>query len=247
VAGGTSDVGTRGRTAHEDGAVSDDARIKNKEQMIFSFEMPDLKDGSPGLTFREGGHGRHGWTSLSDGSEGSILPASIDTNNNDDGWYILLKNDDADYKAEYCTTEPISYGGILYFATFREQKIQAGTTSLCDTGKIDGQSRLWALGMDTGAATRWGDGDSKSLKFDGIKITGFTQSLSGGTPAIVVTYEVMDVSSAESGINTNVSNEDNLSRVSGMDAMVIKTPSAGGGRTPVTSNDQVVDYWLLNN
>jgi hypothetical protein len=88
----------------------------------------------------------------------------------------------------------------------------------------------------------WGDGNDKYLVFEGLKFTGFTELDNGD---LLVQYHNLNRNSpvADESIDSNVAKEDALSRVPNMDALIIHMPGSGGGKSNVTSNDGVVNYW----
>ncbi|MDR3279563.1 MAG: hypothetical protein LBT23_03530 [Synergistaceae bacterium] len=229
IAGGTSDVGGR-----------NGERLTNEEQMIFSFKMPNLETGTMST--------RAIWTSLSrdlpnDGIDVNKIPP-------DEGWYIPLQAGNADYAAEYVTTQPLMFGGVLYVATFRERKTDINNASLCDSGKVLGISRLYAVEMDTGKAGMWGnDEPTKFLEFDGLKFIGFTLSQRGNIATLLITYNVLDKNAADLSKRRHTDDEGTLNDVEGLDALS-QTLGSGDGSPPIgriTSNDSVLNYWLYNN
>jgi hypothetical protein len=232
-----------GGTANAGGIGED--QVQNKEQMIFSFLMPSLADDSPGLSSRAGDiNGGSGWTELLPDEGDSGIQRDL----GNDGWYIKLAPADAEYGAEYASVKPIMFGGNVYAATFREQLL---TTSggLCDTGTVIGESRLYAMGMDTGIAAQWSDDSKKYLTFNGIKITGFTLSSTGSVDTIIFTYSVLDAVTAENSINTNLNAEKNngLSKVEGdVNAVQIRLYNSSTVKSPLTSNDTLINYWRFS-
>ncbi|MDR1019380.1 MAG: hypothetical protein LBL73_01360 [Synergistaceae bacterium] len=227
VAGGTSNVGTKGKTD------SIDTMIHNKDQLIFSFKLPEMADkDSPdyGMTRRRE------WTSLSaaDGGDG-IDPG-------DKGWYIELERAGASYNDEYVTTAPLMLNGKLYIATFQEMKYESGSAA-CDTGQKNGRARLYTVAMDTGRAGMWNGGNDKYLQFDGIKITGFTHSEKGQKETLIATYELLNIADAASSIHDAVESEESVSSLEGMNALLLTNVGGSVRTTSVTSNDQVVNYW----
>ncbi|MDR1134034.1 MAG: hypothetical protein LBL05_07700, partial [Synergistaceae bacterium] len=230
VAGGTSNVGTKGKM--------DDFNpmIPNKDQLIFSFKLPEMADDeSPnyGMTRRSE------WTRVKAddedaGADGIAL--------GDKGWYIQLKRTDGTYNDEYVTTAPLMLNGKLYIATFQEKKVESGP-SLCDTGQKNGRARLYVLAMDTGMAGMWNGGHSKYLQFDGIKITGFTHSEKGQKETIIATYELLNGADATTTINNAVANEESVKSLATLNALLLTDVGGSVRTTTVISNDQVVNYW----
>jgi hypothetical protein len=235
IAGGTSNVGGRG---HSDAF---DAMIRNKEQMIFCFKMPELREPTDGMTYRDGRGGDNPglWTSLDADDAKSEMNAS----NGDEGWYIPLRKATAGYNAEYVTTRPIMFGGNLYAATFREKVIDSESDKLCESGEVLGESRLYAIEMDSGKAGMWDGGEKKYLTFDGIKITGFTTSMTG-RPTLFITYNILDRAAANLSINSATDGEKYLSRSEGdLDFMSLTLTDKSDNPPPITSNDGVINYW----
>ncbi|MCL2683628.1 MAG: hypothetical protein FWE55_00140 [Synergistaceae bacterium] len=240
VGGGTANIGGLNNVV-----------IENHEQMLFCFTLPKLSDlggESPGLTSRGGdinrGSGRTGWTKLypDDG------PGGIDLDAGHDGWFIALTEENAEYFNEYATVKPIIVGGYMYAATFRQKKLTTGE-GLCDIGSITGESRLYAVEMDTGKAARWSDDSKKYITFDGLKFTGFTHSKIGAVETLVITYSALDDFEASSSVDENIKREEEtgLSRVQGFQEnsaiQLILTSPSSAIRSPVTLNDGVVNYW----
>jgi hypothetical protein len=214
------------------GLADGEQHIYNKSQMIFAFEMPDVKNGE--MTTRDR------WTELDADPFGGMDPKIAD---GDEGWYIPLQIATSSYHDEYTTTRPVLFQGMLFVATFREAKISLSDPGACESTNINGTTRLYALLLDSGQSVLWGDAGRKYLEFDGIKITGFTLSKSGDTPVLLVSYQELDKAAAEQDITTNTGNEESLSKVDGMNALAIMLPTGSGFRTNVTSNDGVVNYW----
>jgi hypothetical protein len=202
--------------------------------MIFSFVMPDLKDGEMAK--------RADWTRI-DADVGNATAAS-----GVDGWYIPLRGASAGQLGdEYVTARPVLFGGSVYVATFQEDLISAGDTGECVQSGLAGTSRLYALSLETGGSSMWGgDSPKKYLEFDGIKIVSFTVSEKGENSTLVAAYQVLDQGLANTDINNYTKGEEKeetLSKVDGLDALVVRMSSGGGGRSKVTSNDVVVNYW----
>jgi hypothetical protein len=227
VAGGTSNVGTKGKT------VDNDTMIRNADQSIFCFKMPELwDDDSPNYGMSKRGQ----WTSLdADDADDTMVSGAR-------GWYIPLKTANASYDAEYVTTRPEMINGKLYIATFQE-KFDDGGNALCDTGQKNGLARLYTLSVDTGGAATWDRG--KYLDFKGIKITGFTYS-EKGKDTLFVHYVRLNGNDASVSISDVTSEEDNISEAD-PNTLEITELSGNGGEAEdedeLTSNDQVVNYW----
>jgi hypothetical protein len=232
VAGGTADV-TRADPQRGDDSSQ---RMRNKSQMIFAFAMPDLA----------GGHmaKRDDWAKLDPEKGDSGISGKHE------GWYIPLAKEDKKngWKGEYVTARPELSGGMLYATAFRQSTVNINANKLCDVAKINGESRLYALSLETGQAALWGNGNKKYLRFDGIKITGLTVSRKGGAQSLLVSYEVLDKDAAERGINLNTGAEESLAKVDGMDALALKMPDGDNIRkSSVKNNDSVVEYWKMWN
>jgi hypothetical protein len=243
VAGGTSDVGTKGVIRNEDGNKTYDAKLKNKEQLIFCFRLPDMYSGE-GPSYRGGYAGvSNGWTSL-DSEDGN---AGINLDAEHDGWYIPLRHGVAGYEDEYVTTQPIMFGGNLYISTFMPEVLDENSQGACDSGEFSGTGRLYALEIESGRDGLW-SGDKKYLEFDGIKMSGFTLSKSGNTSTLLITYQVLNIADARDGIDKHVTNESALTEVAGdLNALSVTMTTGGGGSSNITSNDGVLNYWLYNN
>jgi hypothetical protein len=231
VAGGTSNVGTKGDTDEND------AMIRNNEQLIFSFKMPEMADHTAdnyGMTKRSD------WTRVYADLDKDGGGSGIDEGRY--GWYLKLLEKDASYFEEYVTAQPVMFNGILFAATFREEDLSV-SNGLCDTGKVLGKSRLYALMMDTGKAGVWDGKKDKYIEFEGLKITGFTLSEMGGAPSLLVTYEILDIAAANASLNDADAQEMSITRSEGdLDFMTI-TLETSSVTLNVSSNDQIVNYW----
>jgi hypothetical protein len=234
IAGGTSNVGTKGKT------LTNDTMVRNKEQMIFCFKMPEMAD-SGTITDPNPNYGisKRGadWTSISADDANNAIEQ------NKRGWYIPLEKGDAAYEDEYVTTRPEMINGKLYVATFRELKFDTGGGA-CDTGQKNGLARFYALEADTGRAAVWRDGDKKYLDFQGLKITGFTHSEMGKKDTLLIHFERLNIADANNSINEATSEEDKLAKSDLANTLeLIELGSGGAGTTNIISNDQVVNYW----
>jgi hypothetical protein len=229
LAGGTADVVRRDPVPGDDTSM----RLVNKSQMIFAFLMPDLTSGR--MTSRET------WSVLDPDQGRSGIK------DNAEGWYIPLRTAGKhQYGAEYVTARPVFYGRNMYVATFREHLMNINSGGACPSGTLMGDSRLYVLSLETGESALWGDGDSKYLDFEGVRISGFTLSEKGNVSTLIVSYQVLDKDAAKNSLNNNIMNErDNLSKADGMDALVIKMPDTDESIPLVTSNDAVVNYWRV--
>jgi hypothetical protein len=229
VAGGTSNVGTKGKT------VNNDTMIRNEDQSIFCFKMPELwYSASPNYGISKRGQ----WTSIDADDPDDVM--ALDAR----GWYIPLKTANASYDAEYVTTRPEMINGKLYIATFQEEKFAYNGNAPCDTGQKNGLARLYTLSVDTGRAATWDRG--KYLDFKGIKITGFTRSEKGKKETLRVHYARLNGSNASASISDVTSKEGNISEA-GPNTLEITELSGNGGEygdwADLASNDQVVNYW----
>jgi hypothetical protein len=226
VAGGTADVTRADPTRGDD----ESQRMRNKSQMIFAFAMPDFAGGR--MTKRDD------WAKLDPEKGDSGISGKHE------GWSIPLAQAKGAWKAEYVTAKPELSGGSLYAASFRQSTVSVNSSNPCETSKINGESRLYALSLETGQAALWGSGNKKYLRFDGIKITGLTVSKKGGAQSLLVSYEVLDRDAAEKSIGQNTGAEESLTKVGGMDALALKMPDGDNVRkSSVKNNDSVVEYW----
>ncbi|MDR1578847.1 MAG: hypothetical protein LBS35_00700, partial [Synergistaceae bacterium] len=227
VGGGTADA------ARADPPDDDVQHLINKSQMIFAFVMPDIAaaDGEISL--------RGDWAQLdADDNDVMINPDGLSK-----GWYIPLQGATQEYYAEYVPIRPVLFGGNLYIATFKQKKINPAASGACETSNFDGMSRLYAISLDTGRSVLWKDGENKYLEFNGLKFASFTVSEKGDTSTLVITYRTLSKVNADSDISRHTEDEDALSKVKGMDALVVKMV-ASGGTTPLVPNDSVLNYWL---
>jgi hypothetical protein len=124
-----------------------------------------------------------------------------------------------------------------------QEKINPNSLEACETSQFLGKSRLYAISLETGRAELWDDGNTKYLEFDGIKFASFTLSEKGDTSTLVMAFRALHRPNAERDIGRHTGRQDALSRVKGLDALVIKMKGAGG-RSNVVSNDSALNYWI---
>ena len=241
IAGGTANVarGEIEREQYNQWVPNESQQIPNKEQMIFAFKMPDLYNprevGNPPIN-KSGKTTRDDWTEVDADDASGIEPG-------DEGWYIPLRKAENGYNAEYASTRPFLFQGVLFVATFREDKAGRANPEACDANNLLGETRLYALSLDTGRPMLWGNRSKKYLDFDGIKVTGFTLSEAGGTPMLLAAYHVLDKDNAGSNIDKNTGSEDSLSSVGGdLNALAIRLPEEPTPGT-IPPNEGVLTYW----
>jgi type IV pilus assembly protein PilY1 len=94
------------------------------------------------------------------------------------GWSLKLRpkidHNTRPTDAEYVSSAPFLYGGVLYVGTFIPRTRKPGTQELCEA---QGDGKLYALDPMTGAA-KWRNGQ-QALLFSNIKIVGISASKDG--------------------------------------------------------------------
>ncbi|MDR3254172.1 MAG: hypothetical protein LBT31_01220 [Synergistaceae bacterium] len=202
--------------------------FRNESQMIFSFRTNEKQ---------ERVHVR--------GEDFQTLTGEEKmTDNTKWGWYMPLAASPIAGKREYTSANPLIVGSNLYIATFTETSINIDDASLCAPERpINGYSSLYALDMTNGGAVYWDGADNtkvKSVKLDGIKITGMSAARVGKTTSIFVTYDnlsgAFDPSHAPSGKIREVKNIKTLMELTDVDA--------GSGSTSLSPSQTVINYWL---
>jgi hypothetical protein len=226
IAGGTANAPIA------DPVDTDNMQLINEQQLIFAFKVPDLTDGELAK--------RSEW-------EGLDPETTATAEVNDPGWYSILRPAGEGYKDEYVTGRPELFDGGMYVATFQEKKINPGSTGACETSAFNGESRLYAFNLENGGPWIWGGDadDKKYLKFNGIKFRDFTVSKTGDVPTLIVSYQVLDKAAADNDIATHVANEDELSKLDGLDALSIRMREGGGtgGHANIPPNEGILNYW----
>ena len=86
------------------------------------------------------------------------------------GWYLPLRPAAGDLLAEYVTTSPFLYGGVLYFSTFTPRATTGDTAEICP---LLGDAKLYAVDPSTGTGA-WNG--SRALVVRDAKIVGMTAS-----------------------------------------------------------------------
>jgi hypothetical protein len=130
------------------------------------------------------------------------------------GWYIPLHEDAANNFAEYVSAKPVIINGTLYVSTFIQQnKAAADDSSICVTERsADGNSRLFAVDVATGAANTWdpdpqiGNKRPKYIELEGVKIVSMTNMMKGGKNRLLINLDILNEyrysHSAKGGIKT---------------------------------------------
>lgn len=233
AAGGTSNVGTRD---NDSGKFANDPQLlRNKRQMLFCFNVStDLAGGQ--TLFRDG-------MELKTADDITPLP------DGKRGWYMELEREDNTgvYGEEYVSTQPAFLGGILYASTFIPQYVSTkGNELTCDSGRITGKSRLYAMFMESGAPARWQKRGKKYLELEGIKITGFTHSTEGDVQTLLITYDVLNQEAADRSIEEALKNEPTLTKAPNVNLLSLLSEKLGFNKRDLNFDDSVILYWLSN-
>jgi hypothetical protein len=218
-----------------------DQHLRNESQMIFAFVMPDITDVTGDAT-EEGSKVsiRGNWARLSAGSNN--VPSEEETKLQN-GWYIPLQGDNDTYLEEYVTIRPILSEGIMYIATFMQQKININDASAtCETsGGFTGKSRLYAISLEDGSG-KW-EGNGKYHEYEGVKIVNATD-MGDGTTA----FGAAALDPSKEGIESLRKDEDGnlyLVEVGKENERGGTSPGEdGGSSSPIKPNDTIINYWL---
>ncbi|MDR3354236.1 MAG: hypothetical protein LBO21_04305, partial [Synergistaceae bacterium] len=217
AAGGTADISAP--------SGSGGGTIRNERQMIFSFSL-DKKTGTTQVRDRD-------WVELKD---------SGDSDKDMKGWYIKLDpGDDQNAIPEYATVRPVLANGILYFGTFLGKKMDIYDPDLCVTGTETGDSRIYAIDMRTGGASRWSHA-AKYRTLNGVKITGFTVSKIGRRKNLLVRYSKTRDKNKAFG-DSDILNESNVN-LPGEDTLNILLDYSNSNADKIPPGEAVIMYGL---
>ncbi|MDR1514233.1 MAG: pilus assembly protein [Synergistaceae bacterium] len=215
--------------------VAGETILENKSQMIYSFKLPDftIATGKPSL--------RDDWVELkSDDVNSKVTDPDVK------GWYIPLEPDGAsqNYKEEYVSAQPILFGNQIFFATFLPEKTDTGDVGRrCDSTRINGKARIYALGADTGAGARWSGGE-KFIELEGAKVVGFTVSTQGGSRTLEGTLAVTDKDALAQSVESI--SEEGVSMANGdLSNVIIRISDNGGNGSSIPSETTIINYWLI--
>jgi hypothetical protein len=242
AAGGTADIQVLKSAADPD----EKGFLKNTDQMMFAFKLLKERDQS-------GLFGRNDFKELDTAKAGEVYNPSdtdMDGDGKYSGWYSLLRKDTANTFAEYVSTKSIIINGTLYVATFiRKDKAGAADSSVCDKVRaIDGDSRLFAVDVATGAGNTWDPQNGerpKYIEFKGVKIVSLTDMKEGGDGQLLISLDILN----ETDNNLGAIKESKLRSVlddSGNSIPDMKTleEQKGGGDTNLPPNANITQYWV---
>ncbi|MDR3332453.1 MAG: hypothetical protein LBT08_07480 [Synergistaceae bacterium] len=229
IAGGTSDLGVMKNGSADDGI------IKNEEQMIFAAKVEDgrkqplMRD----LDFKElGGLGGLG------GNE------QLNPGDAHQGWYIPLQEDKINRFREYVTSRPVMAGKTLFVPTFIQKKIDELDPSQCgSTRTLNGDSRLYALNLASGAGNMWKNADGTKAKFltlKGVKITGMTLMPDEKGGSLLVTFDQLSDKT-----NVNNTGQSNVHRVGNEKMLQITGVSPANSGISLKDGESMIFYWLM--
>jgi hypothetical protein len=161
VAGGTADLQLTRATEGDSGWLENNGGTG--PQLIYAFKTdPDVS--LPLLRTSS-----HKWVAVNKSDAGGAPSGS-------NGWYINLDTPQGKSR-EYMTTKPVIVNGVLFVSTFIEEQVEtAADFAKCIPASIvtRGNSRLYALKLENGAAAGvWGSGQ-KYVTLENLKITGLT-------------------------------------------------------------------------
>jgi Tfp pilus tip-associated adhesin PilY1 len=226
LAGGTTDLRGRISESWPTGVLS------NTSQMIFAFRTERY-----GNDLYKAGQLKSLRADFGD----TLDPGDLDDGRH--GWKIPLLASSSGWGAEYVSAKSLVADGVLYIATFREDRSSPGTSqNLCETkgsARTDGEARLYILDLASGRAI-WPDEEGrKYFTLEHVKITGITLSTQGKNRYVFFTYDKM-------------SDAFNLGRFAGYGKHLERARSmylrlAGAGSQPnLEEGENVVQYWLKN-
>jgi Tfp pilus tip-associated adhesin PilY1 len=234
VGGGTSNVITKRNLA----VSGDKGVIENKEQMIFSFKLPD-GDVKPYVRGED-------FTEVAASSNETIGAGK-------NGWYIPLRKetDGQNVFDEYVSAKPTSMGSTMYIATFQQKKLDLDNLSPCFlTRNVAGDSRLYALDMRTGGAAAFKDEDGNLVKYitmEDIKITDTTVKQDvDGNYILELVYDAL----SENGDFSELANNGGEKTQGTDDRATIQAygkGKGGGGGTGIDALEgggSAINYWL---
>jgi hypothetical protein len=188
-----------------------------------------------GPTFRDSD-----WKKLVVSSSRSDDPdLGLDVLDGKSGWYIPLTAGKT-YR-EYVTASPLISGNTLYIATFIEKVIDIFDAGHCESRRIAGDSRLYAVDLRSGRGNKWSDG-SKYFTVEGVKITGLTESKQGHTRHILVTYDKL---TNENNLDKLGLNNVNHIQSDGLDVLDIEDREQNSV-VPLNPGANVIMYWSKN-
>lgn len=208
--------------------------IPNESQMIFGLRA-DI-EGAPFT--------RAKMKSISSGDPMS----SLTSGENYMGWYIpLMKRSSRNFR-EYVSAKPVLINGTLFISTFIQRgRPEDDDLDVCAFKKnINGDSRLYALDVTSGAANFWSGGDksgkAKYITLDGVRITGITEVKNGNRNSLLVSLDNLSGNFDPKGVG-----QKNVKGIDGSPNMVEVTglPASAGGSSKVTSGDSVILYWSV--
>ena len=131
-----------------------DRRVRNEQQFVFCVR-PDLMKGNETMTNLES---RTLTEVLHESTAGTPLA------NDKVGWFYRMAKETSTHEAEMATTAPYFYSGMVFVATFAQEKGDDTFCSYTDKGK----GKVYGLDPETGRAKM------EALILDNVKVTGIT-------------------------------------------------------------------------
>jgi hypothetical protein len=134
--------------------------------------------------------------------------------------------------------------GILYIATFIEDKSPSGTSEqLCETKgntRTDGESRIYILDLANGRPI-WPDEEGrKYFTLNHAKITGITLSLQGKKKHVFFTYDKMTDDGDPLDLGRLAGHSQHLEEANS----IYIPPPAAGGPLNLKEGENVLQYWF---
>jgi Tfp pilus tip-associated adhesin PilY1 len=229
LSGGTTDL--RGRISETYPA----GVLNNTSQMIFAFRTERYKNDF---------HRESELKALNAESDDALNPDDLNKAGKN-GWKIPLRASSSGWGAEYVSARPLVSDGVLYIATFRENRSPAGSSKqLCETKggtRIDGESRVYVLDIESGGPIWATEEDKKYIRLEHAKITGITLSAQGKKSYVFLTYDKMSGGDVPLDLSGFKGKSIHLE-----EANSIVFPKIGGGVKNLKEGQNVVQYWLKN-
>jgi Tfp pilus tip-associated adhesin PilY1 len=154
---------------------SEDRMLRNDEQYIFALNLDKITDtaGVETTTDLTALNYMRNTSSALPAWVGEVSSPQVAVPADAFGWRLKLRPKmvgDTPTDAEYVTTTPLLYGGVLYVSTFIPRTRHSDDQEQC---RDIGEGRLYALDPVTGAS-KWDDGTQQSYAFDNVKIVGIS-------------------------------------------------------------------------
>jgi outer membrane protein assembly factor BamB len=230
LTGGTTDLRGRTDSANPTGV------LQNKSQMIFAFRTG---------RFQTELYKADDLKALNAEDSGTLDPS--DLNGGRKGWKINLRSPAAPWSSEYVSTRALVANGVLYISTFREEQVAWTSTQLCvetNHGRIDGESRIYALDLATGRSIWPIGGGGKYATLRHAKVTGITRSVEGTRNRVFFTYDKLTDGALDFSAFSGIQGYMSSTNADAPFIAVDEYSTSGSSNLPEGAN--MVQYWLKN-